>query len=286
MGQGARSRRMILVTGAGGTAGSAVLAAARERGTPAVAALRRPGPGDRRFDFADPATHAPALDGVSSLFLLFPPGLPRARDHVRGLLATAGAAGVRRVAFLSIRNADRLPLPHRGIERVVEASGLAWTHLRANDFLQNFATVPVYRDGIVRGELVGPGGRSRTAYVDVRDVGEAAVEALTGEGHGGRAYTLTGPDPLTLPEVAAALSAALGRDVRTRTPSLPGFFRYARRRGAPTPLALVMTSIGLIARLGLAAGVDPTLPRLLGRPARGVGDFARDYSAAWARQVG
>lgn len=71
--------------------------------------------------------------------------------------------------------------------------------------------------------------------------------------------------------------------MRARTPSLPGFFRHARRAGAPVPLALVMCSIGLIARLGLAASVDPTLERLLGRRPRDVADFARDYAAAWAR---
>ncbi|PAX07533.1 NmrA family NAD(P)-binding protein [Sphingomonas lenta] len=277
---------MILVTGASRTVGGAVLAALREQGAPAVAATSRADalrPDQRRLDFADPTSFAPALDGVRTLFLMLPPALPRARERFRALLATAKARGVERVAFLSIRNADRLPmLPHRGLERVVEASGLGWTHLRANDFMQNFATVPVYRDGIRRGELVGPGGRSYTAYVDVRDIGEATARILLDRGHDGRAYTLTGPDPLTLPEVATALGEVLGRPVAARTPSLPGFFRHARRVGAPVPLALIMTSIGLIARLGLAAGVDPTLERLLARRPRDIRDFARAYSAAWA----
>lgn len=277
---------MILITGASGTVGSAVLAALRKQGAPVVAATSRAGglgPDRRRLDFSDPTTFAPALDGVRALFLMLPPGLPGARDRFRALLAAAEAQGVRRVAFLSIRNADRLPmLPHRGLERVIEASGLDWTHLRANDFMQNFASVPVYRDGIRRGELVGPGGRSRTAYADVRDIGEATARILVDGGHGRRACTLTGPDSLMLPNVAAALGRALGRPVAARAPSLPGFFRYARRNGAPVPLALIMTSIGLIARLGLARSIDSTLERLLGRPPRTIADFARDYSAAWA----
>lgn len=269
---------MILVTGASGTAGGAVLAALKGRADALAATREEPGPGQRRFDLADPATYAAALDGVRGLFLMLPPGLPKACQRFRALLAQAKTQAVERVAFLSVRNADRLPfLPHRRLEREIEASGLAWTHLRPNDFMQNFATVDLYREGVRAGRLVGPGGKSRTSYIDVRDMGDAAARVLTEPGHENRAYPLTGPEPLTLPEVAQAISAALDRPIRAETPSLPGFYRHARRAGAPRPLALVMTSIGLIARLRLADGVDPPLSE---RP-RTIHDFARDHAEVW-----
>lgn len=274
---------MILVTGASGTVGGVVLEALRGR-SHAVAAVREPkDDGQRRFDFARPETFGPALNGVSALFLMLPPGLPDARKRFRRMLAEARRHGVRRVAFLSVRNADRLPLlPHRALEREIEASGIPWTHLRPNDFMQNFATVPVYRDGVRAGRLVGPGGRSRTSYIDARDVGEAAACVLTQGDHERRAYPLTGPEPLSLAEVADALSSALERPVVASTPSPFGFFRHVRRAGAPVPLAVVMTSIGLVARLGLAKEVDPDLAQLIGTRPRTINDFACDHAETWA----
>ncbi len=146
--------------------------------------------------------------------------------------------------------------------------------------MQNFATQPLYRDGIREGELWAAGGKSRTSYIDVRDVAEVAAKALGG-GLDRRALSLTGPAELTLDAVAATLSHVLGRRVRNRQPSLPGFIAYARRRGAPWPLALVMTSIGLIARLGYARGIDPTVQEALGRPPRGFEQFAGGYRDRW-----
>lgn len=275
---------MILVTGATGSVGGATLTALAGRAD-AIAATRaeNAGPGERRFDFADRSTYASALAGVRALFLMLPPGLADARARFREVLAVARTRGVKRVAFLSVRNADRLSiLPHRGLEKEIEQSGISWTHLRPNDFMQNFASQPVYRDGIRAGRLVGPGGSSRTSYVDARDVGEAFARVLTKDGHAGRAYPLTGPTPLSLDDVADALGTALGRRIRAETPSLPRFLVHARRTGAPVPLAIVMTSIGLVARLGLADGSDPDLRGLIGRTPLSIADFARDYREVWA----
>jgi uncharacterized protein YbjT (DUF2867 family) len=265
---------MILVTGASGTAGKALVEALRKAGrTDVLAALRKGGGvGSRRFDFADPSGWSEALHGVEAIFLMLPPGFPSAAKRFRVLLAECRRAGVRRAVFLSIRNADRLAfLPHRGIEKEIEASGIGWTHLRPNDWMQNFATQPLYRGDIAGGGLWLPNGRSRTSYVDVRDVAEVAALALAG-GHEGRALSLTGPEELGTAEVAAIFTEVLGRPVTDHRPSLPGFIRHALGRGTPAPLAAVMTSIGLVARLGLARGVDPGVAQLLGRAPTTSGD--------------
>ena len=148
--------------------------------------------------------------------------------------------------------------------------------------MQNFASVPTYRDAIRdRGEIWAAGGRSSTSYVDVRDVGAAAVKVLTGEGHAGKAYTLTGPVSLDLDQVAGIMSRVFGRSIRYVRPSLLGFIRHARRSGAGWPLAIVMTMIGLIARSGLPRSVDPTLKRLLSREPHRFEEFVQDYAASW-----
>jgi uncharacterized protein YbjT (DUF2867 family) len=272
---------MILITGASRTVGSAVAHALAGRADVLKATRASRGKGERRFDFAAPESWGPALAGASAIFLLLPPGLAKARERFAGVLAEAARVGVRRAVFLSIRNADRLPmLPHRGLERVVEASGLDWTHVRPNDFMQNFATQPVYRDGIRRGELWAANGRSPTSYVDVRDVGAVVARALDG-GFEGQALSLTGPAELSLDDVAAIFSRELGREVLNVRPSLARFIRHARREGAPTPLALVMASIGLVARLGYARGIDPDLARVLGRLAGDFAGFVRDHRSIW-----
>ncbi len=172
---------MILVTGASGTVGHEV--AARLSGqAPVRRALRDPACGVH-FDFLDPSSFGPALRGVDQVFLLRPPQLARARHDFGPFITAMERAGVRQVVFLSVRGAGSNPLlPHRGIERLLERSALAWTHLRPNDFMQNFTTV--HRADIRdRSGIWAPAGYGRTSFVDVRDVADVAVRVLTEGGH-------------------------------------------------------------------------------------------------------
>lgn len=279
---------MILVIGATGTVGTAICDAVIDKSQFRLALRdldRGPaGFASVPFDLTSPPTYAAALDGVSHLFLLFPPKVSDRDKRIAELLRAAKQMGVERIVFLSVRNADRLPiLPHRNIERAIEASGIDWTHLRPNDFMQNFATVPAYRDAIRdHDEIWSAAGRSLTSYVDVRDVGTVAVKVLTEDGHAGKAYTLTGPTSLSLDNLAGIMSRVMGRSVRYMRPSIPAFLSHARRSGAAWPLAIVMTGIGLVARSGLARSVDPTLAKLLGHEPRTFEAFVRDYAATWA----
>lgn len=279
---------MILVTGSSGLVGREVASRLAGR-APMRLALRDPahgveGTGDAervRFDFRDPATFEPALRGVGRVFLLRPPRLARPGRDFGPFVAAMRRAGVGQAVFLSVRGAARNPmLPHHGIETLLEASGLAWTHLRPNDFMQNFATV--HRADIRdRDEIWAPAGRGRTSFVDARDVAEAAARVLTEPGHERRAYTLTGAGAFDLHGVAAQLSDVLGRPVAYRNPGIPAFLRHLRAAGRPVALGLVMTGVYTAARLGLAAEVTPDLARLLGRPPTGLRSFIQDYADVW-----
>ena len=275
---------MILVTGTGGLVGSEV--ASRLEGQATVRlGLRHPSragmSGGVRFDFLDPSSFEAALRGVDRVFLLRPPQLARARRDFGPFITAMERAGVAHVVFLSVRGAGSNPLlPHRRIERLLERSALAWTHLRPNDFMQNFATV--HQDDIRdRDEIWAPAGHGRTSFVDVRDVADAAVRVLTGAGHQYRAYTLTGPEALTLDDVAAVLSAVLERRIAYRNPGIPAFLRHICAAGHPLAFGLVMAGVYTAARLGLASGIEPDLEQLVGRTATPFRSFAVDYAADW-----
>lgn len=278
---------MILLTGSTGLVGREVAHRLAGR-APVRLAVRGPAcvagaAGRVRFDFHDPSTFEAALRGVGRVFLLRPPRLARARHDFGPFVAAMRRAGVEQVVFLSVRGAAGNPLlPHRGIERLLERSGLAWTHLRPNDFMQNLATV--HRDDIRnRGEIWAPAGQGRTSFVDVRDVAEAAARTLTEPGHERRAYTLTGDGAFNLAEVAALLSDVLGRPVAYRNPGIPAFLRHMRAAGHPLALGLVMTGVYTVARLGWAAAVAPDLARLIGRPPTALRSFVEDYADVWRR---
>jgi len=273
---------MILVTGASGLVGREV--ANRLVGRVPVRRGLRGGAfeeGAVHFDFLDPSTFEAALHGVARVFMLRPPQLARARHDFGPFIAAMQRAVVQQVVFLSVRGADRNPLlPHRQIEKLLEASGLAWTHLRPNDFMQNFSTV--HRADIHdRSEIWAPAGHGRTSFVDVRDVADAAVQILTEKGHKRHAYTLTGNHAFNLDEVAVMLSETLGRQIVYRNPGIPAFLRHLRAAGHPVAFGLVMTAVYTIARLGLAAEVVPDLERLIRRPPTPLRTFINDYANVW-----
>jgi len=180
-----------------------------------------------------------------------------------------------------VRGADRNPLlPHHRIERLLERAGLACTHLRPNDFMQNLATVH-QADIRDHREIWAPAGRGRTSFVDARDVAAVAARVLTDPGHAGHAYTLTGSEALSMETVAAILSEQLGQVVTYRNPGIPGFLSHLRSTGRLDGLGLVMIGVYTASRLGLAAAVTTDLEKLLGRPPTTLRRFVADNAMAW-----
>jgi uncharacterized protein YbjT (DUF2867 family) len=273
---------VLVVAGATGTVGRHVLAGLHDLGVPVRGLSRRSqaGGGWARFSFADPAGWPAAFAGASGLFLVRPPQLARLRD-LRPALEHARAAGVRRVVFLSVLGAERVPaLPHRRMERWLDASGMAVTHLRSGNFLQNLVTVhgAEIRD---RDELVVPAGSARLSYVDARDVAAVAVRCLVEDGHAGRAYSPTGPEALDHARVAAVLGEVLGRPIRHRS-GLLRYGRLARRAGVPAGPVLAGAAVYTLARFGVGARVTDDVRAVLGRQPIDLPAFVESHRSAWA----
>ncbi|MFI6131497.1 SDR family oxidoreductase [Micromonospora sp. NPDC051141] len=280
----------VLVTGATGNVGGAVARSLRAAGVPLrvagtdVARLRTcfPDTPAARLDFRDPGTFDAALDGVAGLFLLRPPQIARVGPTLNALVDRAVRHRVAHVVFASVAGAEsNQVVPHHRVERHLRASGLPNTILRPGFFAQNLADA--YRRDIREdGRIYLPAGDGRVAFVDTRDLGDVAATVLADPtAHRGAAYLLTGPQALDFTEVAALLTEVLGRPVRYRAAGVAGYLRHLRRRRVPVTQAVVQTVLHTGLRRGQAERVDPTLPLLLGRPARTLREYVTEHRDVW-----
>lgn len=278
----------ILVTGANGNVGSAVIRALRTSGVEVRRATgpKRHGPGGGDsvvFDFTDPSTWAAAFAGVETMFLVRPPAIGNVRRDLLPAVAAARAAGMRHVVFLSLQGAEKNKVvPHATVEAWLRSSGLSWTFVRPSFFHQNLSTTHA-SDIRGRDEILVPAGGGATAFVDTVDVGDVAAAALLDPAaHVRRAWTVTGPRALTYAQVAEILSAELGRPIRYPRPGVWRYVRHARRSlSMPWGMVAVTAAIYTTTRLGLAAGLSNDVGTVLGRAPIDFAAFAHRERAAW-----
>jgi uncharacterized protein YbjT (DUF2867 family) len=278
------SEQPVLVTGATGTVGATVVDALGSRDMPVRAAVRdidaaREQLGDQptyvRFDFEKPETWGAAFEGVERMFLMRPP--TAGAGTICPAIDAAVRVGIDHIVYLSVLGAAKNPLlPHRRIERHLEASGAAHTFLRASFFMQNLAEV--HAESIRRhDELFVPAGGGRTSFVDARDIGAVAATALTEPRNESHADDLTGAVALDYEEVAEVLSQVLDRSIEYADPSIPAFVRRMHAQGRPLPFIAVMVGVYTTARLGFSARVTDDVERVLGREPTPLREFAADY---------
>jgi uncharacterized protein YbjT (DUF2867 family) len=267
----------ILITGATGRVGGALAVALKGH---AELRLAGHGRGMVPLDFHDPATFDAALHGCATMFLMRPPQIASGRAF-RPFLDAAIAAGVHRVVVLSVKGAKRnAVLPHHGLEREVKARNFVWTMLRPSDFMQNLETV--HRAGICdRSEIAVPAGKGRSAFIDVGDVAAVAATTFIEPGHEGRGYTLTGSAALSFDDIAAIMSDVLGRPICYLSPGIRRFVKERRAEGTPLGMALVMSALYTVQRLGGASGTTDEVARLLGRPPVDFHTYAQRNRGMW-----
>lgn len=264
---------MLLVTGATGNVGRHVVAGLREAGVPVRALTRRPSgaglPPDVEAvagDLAEPDTLPAALAGVRAAFLFPVPGCGAA------FATAARAAGVERVVVLSsssiVDGAPRQPgwiaRFHADVERAVEESGIPWTFVRPGAFAANALQ---WAGQIRAGDTVSaPYPDAAFAPVHEADIAAVAVRALTGPGHAGARYRLTGPAALTQAEQLATIGAALGRELRF-VPVPPEVARERMLARLPAPVVDALLAM-FAAATTRPPEVLPTVAQITGRPAR------------------
>ncbi|WP_409179883.1 NmrA family NAD(P)-binding protein [Amycolatopsis sp. VS8301801F10] len=277
----------VLVLGATGRTGRRVVSLLAERGHAIRTASRNPGSRQGpvtpvRFDWNDPATYPPALDGVDAVYQWFPIR-PDAAAEVAALLDDAKAAGVRRVVHLSTATAHLSgeDYPMQEAERLLETGPVPSTILRPNVFAENFSEHPAILQGIRTGVVAVPAGDGRVAPISVEDIAAVAAAALTEDGHEHKAYSLTGPDSLSFSDMAAIVGAAAGKPVRYRAMD-PAEFREAMLGGGiPGQVADFYAAMYEGIRNDRAAEVTDDVQRITGRPPVSFAAYARAAAALW-----
>ncbi|MGQ4271596.1 NAD(P)H-binding protein [Nocardiopsis changdeensis] len=262
----------ILVIGGTGTTGRRVARLLAERGRAVRVASRSAA---HRFDWTDPATWDAALKGVRTAYVVPNDADPRTPD----LIDAARALGLERLVLLSARGNDdpeyytdrpNLDNGHMQGEKALAGSGLEWTVLRPTWFAQNF-TDGFFTPMVEAGDLRLPVHGAACPYVDADDIAEVAVAALTGDGHQGRTYEMSGPRPLTLGEVAEAFTAA-GTPVAHTPVTEEEFIAERVAAGIPEEVALIWADVmGPLAR-GREAHLSTGVEDALGRPPRSLED--------------
>jgi uncharacterized protein YbjT (DUF2867 family) len=197
---------------------------------------------------------------------------------VAAFTTEARRAGVRRVVLLSGRGEAEA----QRAEGAVAESGLEWTVVRCSWFAQNFSE-GFFTDSVMSGEVVLPVGNVREPFVDVEDIADVAVAALTEDGHQGQVYDVTGPGLLTFAEAVNAIAEASGREVTFTSVPLDAFTAFLADAGEPPEVIEIFAYLFTEVLDGRNAYAADGVERAIGRPPRDFAQYARTAAenGAW-----
>lgn len=235
------------------------------------------------FDWEDRSTWAAALDGVHAAYISFQPDIavPGALETIRAFTRQAVESGVGKLVLLSGRGEAEA----EQAERVVQNSGVDWTILRASWFCQNFSEAH-FLEPILQGELVLPVGDIAEPFVDVEDIAEIAVAALTQPGHSGQLYELTGPGALTFADVVKEIARATQREIAFISVPADAYRQALEQAQLPAELIDLVLYLFTTVLDGRNTPVADGVQRALGRPARSFTDYVRCTASTgvWNKQ--
>ncbi|MBF7735434.1 NmrA family transcriptional regulator [Rhodococcus sp. WS1] len=226
-----------------------------------------------RFDWNDQSTWQPAMSGVEAAYVTYAPDLavPESSTHIEELAELAYREGVRRMVLLSGRGE---PAAQKA-EQVLADTGLEWAVVRASWFAQNFSEGYLL-DPIREGHLALPVGEVGEPFIDVDDLADVAVAALTRTDLLGRVLEVTGPELLTFAEAVEAISAASGRAVSFERIGLQQFSDGMAEVGVPSDVVELLTYLFAEVLDGRNQSVTGVVEEVLERPARDFTTFAAE----------
>ena len=287
---------MILITGASGSAGGAVLQAALPAGVPVRAMYRNKedaakapsGVGTVIADFAAPASLQSALRGIETVFLVCGP-VPQLVQLEGNMIDACKQAGVRHIVLNSAFGAGDFPKSfpswHFQVEQKLRESRIAHTILRPNGFLQNIVT---YLAASIRAQsaFYSSIGDAQISLIDVRDVGAVATKILSEpQSHAGKTYELHGSEAVSNYAIAERISRIVGRKVSYVDISEDAMRKAMLDLGMPEFFVNAEIELEGYYRGGRCAVIDGLVARLLGRPERTLDAYLRENASAFQSQA-
>jgi uncharacterized protein YbjT (DUF2867 family) len=244
--------------------------------------MRRPdGVESVKVDYADPSGFDEALRGVEAAFLISPPGDAEAVHTLRPFLEAAKALGPIHIVFNSAFGMENAPDSALGkVERALVETGLPFTILRPNFFMDNFVG-PTFGDSIRRHRaLFLAAGEGKTSFVSTEDIADVAVKSIAEE-LVGKSFSLTGPEALSYPEIAQQVSEVAGFEVQFHDLTTEQMEQALFGMGAPaSSIGYMMWLFGLV-REGKLAGVAQDIEQVLGRKPIAFREFAKKHAENW-----
>ena len=240
-----------------------------------------------RIDYSNPETFVEALKDIDKLFLLTPTH-SKMVDFTTNLVNEAKERGVKHIVKLSHIRADAAEEPqieithlHRQAEKVIEDSGIPFTFLRPNFFMQNFVNFYL---GKGQSSIYLPAGKGKVSFVDVRDIAAVAVQALTDNREGinyGKAYTITGPDAISYRDAAGILSEHLDRKISYLNISEDEARRLIKEMGMSDWHTNILLELLRLSRDGYLSNISHAVEEVTGRVPITFSQFAKDYTLAF-----
>jgi uncharacterized protein YbjT (DUF2867 family) len=287
---------MILITGASGNAGGAVLREVLKNGS-GVQAMYRSKEGTAKVphgataviaDFADQQSLSRALEGIDTVYLVCSP----VRELVQlesNMIDACREAGVKRIVLNSALGAEdfakSFPSWHRKVEDKLKGSGMDFTILRPNGFMQNLIAyfAPSIR---AQGAFYQSTGNAKVSHIDMRDIAVAAAKILSSPAHhSGKIYELNGAEALSYAEIAEKISKATGRKVQYVDIPANAQRKALLDMGMPDFLVTALLELQEYYASGKASKVDGTLESLIPRAPTTMDEFLKEFADQFRQQA-
>ena len=265
-----KANKHPLIIGSTGKTGSRVMQRLKALGYHPKGAARS---GEVYFDWNSPATWAPALTNVDTIYLTYYPDLavPKAPEDISRFCALAKMRGVKHITLLSGRGEPAAQV----CENIVKESGMSWTIVRASWFNQNFSE-GFFGQFIANGHIALPVDATPEPFIDIDDIAEVVVASMTQEGHEGQLYEVTGPELLSFAQLAAQFSEKLKREVTFEKISLGTFQTRLLEEGVEQGAIEALTYLFTEVLDGRNAMLNDGVQRALGREPKSFSQYIVD----------